>query len=74
MNYTFINSDDDIDWLQQTHLRAFKFPWHPESAVIYGNEDFPTMIELYRDKEPNFDDDSIVLKWSDETEQYEVEE
>ena len=73
MNHTFINSDDDMDWLQQTHLHAFKFPWRPESAVIYGDEYFPTMIELYRDKEPNYDDDSIVLKWSEESGEYEVE-
>lgn len=72
MNYTFINSDDDMDWLQQTHLRQFKFPWRPESAVLYGNEDFPTMIELYRDKDPRRYYDSIVLSWCEETEQYEV--
>ena len=53
---TILNTTADIRWLWETHLK--KFPslrfgrFEMRSASIFGNEDCPSRIELYRKQEP----------------------
>lgn len=60
MKQAFIESADDILWLKQTALKGviicsayadFKF------AILQGNEDAPHAVNLYKDKNPDFNDD-----------------
>ena len=51
MKTQFMNAPEDCQWLRATHLGGrtdYKF----ESFVLYGNEDCPTKVELYADREP----------------------
>lgn len=57
---TFINTEDDMSWLYETHLgpqikRCFK------SAVMHGNEDAPHKIELYESANPLITDTPAVF-------------
>jgi len=51
MNIELLNSLEDIAWLQTTHLKH-----HPNitfnAFLIYGNEDCPEKVELYRRQNP----------------------
>ena len=54
----FLNHPCDVQWLRDVHLAettpAFK------SAIIYGNEDAPTKIELYAERMPRYDEQPIT--------------
>lgn len=43
---------DSIKWVLETHLKLPDHNWF-NSAIIYGNEDSPTKIELWRSKNPD---------------------
>ena len=55
MKCEFSNKEADIQWLKDTHLKG-KYIYFPEFAsfVIYGNEDCPDRIELYKDFDPHY--------------------
>lgn len=60
MLQTFINSPDDMRWLRETHgvnLRGMK------SAVVHGNMDAPTMVEVYKSRNPDLHESPAV--WSE---------
>jgi hypothetical protein len=47
----FLNTRDDCQWLLNTHLGG-RTDLMFDSFVLYGNEDCPTKVELYADREP----------------------
>jgi hypothetical protein len=52
---TFLNTFEDMDWLWTTHLKPFiTTRLGYQSAVIWGNEDCPTKIELYKQLDPSY--------------------
>jgi hypothetical protein len=64
-------------WLWETHLKEFphirfgRFEYR--SASIFGNEDCPSRIELYRKLEPSYrNKPSVVFERDDETLQYKL--
>jgi len=49
----FYNNEEDVEWLSTTHLKGLEtIPF--KSFVLTGNEDCPTIIELYKDQDPLF--------------------
>jgi hypothetical protein len=48
-----LNDIEDIAWLETTHLKKHK-EVHGKfnSFILYGNEDCPDRVELYKKKEP----------------------
>jgi len=67
MKSTFINSVDDMSWLFDTHLKENK-EFYPEynSAILYGNEDCPEKIELYKKKNPLVGDFFVLFSLMDD--------
>ena len=47
----FINSPEDMAWLAD----VFKIPGEWGSAIIMGNEDAPSRVELFYRAEPDVD-------------------
>lgn len=49
------SNKSDIQWLKDTHLKG-KYVYFAEfgSFIIYGNEDYPDRIELYKDFDPHY--------------------
>jgi hypothetical protein len=48
-----LNKPADIDWLFDTHLKAYpKLRGEYKSFILYGNEDCPDKIELYKAQDP----------------------
>lgn len=45
----FINSPEDMAWLDA----VFKIPGAWGSAILYGNEDAPSRVELFYSAEPD---------------------
>jgi hypothetical protein len=62
MKRTFINSKEDMDWLFVTHLKNLK-SMRPQlrSAVIIGNEDSPSEVQLYTKKNPIITDVELSI-------------
>ena len=52
----FLNTSDDMRWLWETHLKDFPLirmgKFELRSAMIFGNEDCPSRIELFRQEYP----------------------
>ena len=46
MKELFLNSIEDIGWLLSTHLKSSKMVFN--SFIIYGNEDCPEKVELFK--------------------------
>jgi len=74
---TILNSPEDMIWLWETHLKEFphirfgRFEYR--SASIFGNEDCPSRIKLYRKLEPLYTTKpSVVFVRDDETLQYKL--
>jgi hypothetical protein len=51
MSKTYLNSNEDMQWLEETHLRAHGL-MGARSAVLFGNEDCPDAVELYCQENP----------------------
>lgn len=51
MRVTFLDTDEDCQWLRDTHLKGLNPPPF-KSATILGNEDSPERIVLYPIAEP----------------------
>lgn len=49
-----LSRPEDMKWLRDVHLRSL--PSEYEAAVVHGNEDFPTRIEVYRTANPTIHD------------------
>lgn len=53
MKTTFLETDEDMKWLRETHLSDGSIANYSgdytefRSAIIHGNEDSPALIELY---------------------------
>ena len=55
MKTTFMNSPEDILWLNSTHLKGRNPPLF-RSFILYGNEDSPERLELFSRTDPDHDD------------------
>lgn len=56
----FIETDEDIHWLKEMHLKGVTLPSKYANfkfAVLQGNEDAPYAVNLYTTNSPNYDDD-----------------
>jgi len=59
---TFLNSAADMRWLGETHLTLVAVGKHFKSAILYGNEDWPSRIELFKAKNPKVTDTCVVYE------------
>lgn len=55
----FINTKKDMRWLRDVHLPKLSAKYH--SAVIYGNEDWPSLIVVYEKRNPDYNDNKFVM-------------
>jgi hypothetical protein len=74
MREQLIDTPEDCDWLQETHLKGTS-DGHGErfafaSAVIRGNEDCPQEIELYVSSAPRMTDGCVRLVYDAATDTY----
>jgi len=60
MNSQFLNSEADLKWLLETHLKPANrnndLPFPVKSFVLQGNEDCPTGLTLYPVTSPTVTD------------------
>ena len=62
----FINNEkEDIEWLTSTHLKNFDVSDF-QCFILYGNEDCPSKIELYKSKNPIIYDKPYLTFIADE--------
>jgi hypothetical protein len=59
MRQTFLDSKDDMLWLREIHWPTL--PAEYQSAMIYGNEDWPSRIEAYTSPCPRVTDIPLIL-------------
>jgi hypothetical protein len=58
---TFLNSVEDMDWLFEVHLKDRGLTRSNfKSAILIGNEDCPSRVDLFLDKEPKVTDSVVV--------------
>jgi hypothetical protein len=56
---TFINTPEDMEWLRDVHLHDLDLRMY-RSAILYGNEDYPYQIKVFRSLEPTVKDPFIT--------------
>ena len=56
--YSFINTQDDMEWLKDVHLPRLNLKKF-KSAVVHGNEDAPDLIEVYEKRDPGVSDTPV---------------
>lgn len=56
---TLINTPDDMEWLRDVHLPDLDLQTY-HSAILHGNEDYPSQIEVYTSRDPNVDDQPVT--------------
>lgn len=61
MASSFISGKEDMRWLKTTHLPKLSLKKF-KSAVIHGNEDCPTKVEVYRSSDPSATAQKVVYK------------
>ena len=62
MNETFLNSVEDMDWLFEVHLKNRGFDRRDyKSAIITGNEDSPSKVDLFLHSDPLVTDTTISI-------------
>jgi len=66
----FLQEPDDMQWLRDVHLPGLPKKFH--SAMLHGNEDGPTQIDVYESADPNYDD-PVVTYVPDEEGVYHVQ-
>lgn len=49
-----LNRPEDVKWLRKVHLHGLSPKY--ESAVVHGNEDWPSQIEVYPSPDPSIHD------------------
>lgn len=68
---TLLNTTKDMRWLREVHLPTL--PPQFKSAVFYGNEDAPSRIDAYLDRDPLYNDQYLrfiakgsgyMIQWS----------
>jgi hypothetical protein len=61
----FLSTDEDIQWLFDTHLNRIARPEWVRFVILHGNEDCPSKVELYDVEEPNFDSKPVftIVFW-----------
>lgn len=55
MRISMLNTPDDLSWLKDGALKGVTLPerWAPfKCAVLHGNEDSPTSVDLFEKGEP----------------------
>lgn len=66
---TFLETPGDMEWLAEVH---WPLAWRYKKAILYGNEDCPTRIELFAvDRfgcrptvlEPDKNGKLVVIQW-----------
>ncbi len=64
MKQTFCNTQADCDWLRDTHLATKN--WNNKLTIpdfksfcIFGNEDCPREVLIYREDHPTIDDKPV---------------
>jgi hypothetical protein len=55
----FLNSPEDMKWLRDVHLQGL--PSEYEAAVVHGNEDSPSKIEVFRSLNPTVNEKPAVF-------------
>ena len=55
---TFLQDPADMQWLREGTLPGL--PKKFNSAILYGNEDWPTQIDVYESADPNYDDPVVT--------------
>jgi len=73
MKSGFMNSNDDVEWLNSTHLKGVPLPtlWKGfKSYVLQGNEDSPYAVNLYKSVDPVMDDDFYRVRFENESGAY----
>ena len=56
----FLSSQQDMKWLREVHLP--KLPREYETAVVHGNEDSPSKIEVFRSLNPKVNEIPTVFR------------
>jgi len=54
MKSQFYNTIEDLRWILTTHLKDFPCLYF-NSFIVYGNEDCPEKVELFKKLNPNYD-------------------
>jgi len=57
----FINGHDDMEWLRDVHLPKLDIRKY-KSAIVYGNEDYPTRIDVFESRDPQTSDGYVTYK------------
>lgn len=57
----FISGREDMAWLRDVHLPKISIKKF-KSAMIYGNEDCPTKVALYRSSDPHMNANPVVYR------------
>ena len=60
----FLDSAADMRWLVEVHLPATVKVGTFKSAILYGNEDSPSRVELFKAKSPKVTDTCVVYQYS----------
>lgn len=55
----FLNSSEDMKWLRDVHIPGL--PPEYEAAVVHGNEDSPSKIEVYQNANPTIREKPMVF-------------
>lgn len=65
MRREMLNTDEDIAWLKEVHLRDVPLQGYGDFkfAVLFGNEDGPVEIWLFKDKEPKATDTFLEVSF-----------
>lgn len=58
MRQVILNSKDDMNWLREVHWPTLSVKY--KSAILDGNEDWPTQISAYRRKWPLVTDEPLL--------------
>lgn len=56
----FYDSDEDCIWLKEKYKTKLKNV-EVGAFILYGNEDYPEKVEVYKDKEPLNGDPFITV-------------
>ena len=63
---TPLNTPEDLQWLKEVHLLKAPPP-HPydnfKYAILYGTEDTPYAVDLYRDADATISDNHYRIKF-----------
>jgi hypothetical protein len=61
MKSTLLTGLEDMEWLLKVHLPNVDKSYLTGSAVLFGNEDSPSRIRLYKTSSPTIWDDPEIF-------------